>query len=52
MAIYGDFWVREGRTKSDLHKVMKCRPGRLDMNPDPEVLGYPIDGLPQCGLNK
>jgi hypothetical protein len=26
-----------------VHKMMKCRPGRLDMNPDPEVLGYSID---------
>jgi hypothetical protein len=22
------------------------------MNPDPGVLGYPIDRLPQCGLKK
>jgi hypothetical protein len=22
------------------------------MNPDPEVLGYPIDRLPQCGLKQ
>jgi hypothetical protein len=26
-----------------VHKMMKRRPVRLDMNPDPEVLGYPID---------
>jgi hypothetical protein len=25
--------------------MVKCRPGRLDMNPDPGDLGYPIDAL-------
>jgi hypothetical protein len=30
--------------------MMKCRPGRRDMNLDPGDLGYPIDRLPQCEL--
>jgi hypothetical protein len=30
--------------------MMKCRPGRRDMDLDPGDLGYPIDRLPQCGL--